>query len=259
MSTARIASIAAVSCLTSIALSSCVATPSHSGGRTEVRVPDDTPLGASSLGPRVRSDASRDGISKLDSGDSAGADATLTAPAGAAVVVADTAPPPVPLARPQSGTPARGNDRSQPWEFTLGGAGSNDEDFDVGGGQLSASVGYYLTDALALTVRQNLAFSDAGPGIPDLWNGSSRLALDYVFPTAWVRPFVGVNVGAVYGDTVKETLEAAPEAGVKFFVKEDAFIQLIAEYQFLFETSDRINDAFDNGQFVYGVDVGLRF
>lgn len=44
-----------------------------------------------------------------------------------------------------------------------------------------------------------------------------------------------------------------------FFVKEDAFIQLIAEYQFLFGTSDRIDDAFDNGQFVYGVDLGLRF
>lgn len=155
--------------------------------------------------------------------------------------------------------PARGRDVAKPWELTLGGTGFNDEDFEAGGGQLAVSLGYYLTDALQVGVRQNLAFSDAGDGSPDTWNGSSRGVIDYVFQTEWVRPFVGVNVGAIYGDTVKETMIAAPEGGVKFFVQDDAFIQLMVEYQFLFETSDRINQAFDNGQFVYSALLGLRF
>ena len=46
---------------------------------------------------------------------------------------------------------------------------------------------------------------------------------------------------------------------MKFFVKDDAFVQVMVESQFLFETSNRINNSFDNGQFVYGVNLGLRF
>jgi len=168
---------------------------------------------------------------------------------------ADLALPPP----PQERAPARGNDLRMPWELTLGASGSNNEDFDAGAAQLAASVGYYVAEGLELSIRQNLWFADAGERFSDTWNGMSRFAADYVFPSDWVRPFLGVNVGAVYGDTIKESLEAAPEAGVKFYVKDDAFIQVLVEYQFLFETSDRINDAFDNGQFVYGIDLGLRF
>ncbi|MEZ5965511.1 MAG: hypothetical protein R3F56_16880 [Planctomycetota bacterium] len=187
-----------------------------------------------------------------------------SAPSPSAATFAGSTAAPVVASSPatvqgSSAQPARGRDRDQPWEFTLGGAGSNDESFDTGAGQLAASVGYYVTEGLELSVRQNLWFSDLGNGSPDVWNGSSRFAVDYVVPTRWVRPFFGVNLGAVYGDSVKESLAAAPEVGIKFFLKDDAFLQVIAEYQFLFETSDRINDAFDNGQFVYGVDLGLRF
>lgn len=159
----------------------------------------------------------------------------------------------------QARGPTSGDDRVQPWEFTLGASGSNDEDFEAGDAQLSASVFYYVVDSVKVGARQNLWFADAGNGISDIWNGSSRFAIDYVFPSHWVRPFLGVSIGAVYGDTIKESLVAAPEAGVQFFIKSDVFIQAIAEYQFLFETSDRINDVIENGQFVYGLNLGCRF
>ncbi|MGH7215097.1 MAG: hypothetical protein ACREIT_10075 [Tepidisphaeraceae bacterium] len=47
--------------------------------------------------------------------------------------------------------------------------------------------------------------------------------------------------------------------GVKFFVNSTPFIFLMAEYQFFFEDSDDAGDAFDDGQFVYSLGIGLRF
>jgi hypothetical protein len=150
-------------------------------------------------------------------------------------------------------------DRAGRWDFTLAGTGSNDKDFDVGGSQVAANVGFFLADAFEASIRQTLGFADAGEGIPDVWNGTSRLALDFVFPLHPIEPFVGANIGYVYGDTVKETMAGAPEAGVRFFLKDDAYIHLLGEYQFFFDESDRIGDVFEDGQFLYEVGMGIRF
>lgn len=155
--------------------------------------------------------------------------------------------------------PANGSQRAGSWEVTLGGAGSNDEDFEAGGGQLAGSAGYFLTDAVQLVGRQNLAYAEPGPGTPDAWNGSTRLALDLHLLDGPLVPFVGGSFGWVYGDTVRETLIAAPEAGVKWYVRDDAFFQAMAEYQFFFENTDQLDSAVEDGNFVYGLAIGLRF
>ena len=73
------------------------------------------------------------------------------------------------------------------------------------------------------------------------------------------QPFVGANIGYVYGDGVNDTGEAAPEAGVKYFVNSTTFIYGQIEYQFFFDSSDDVDDAFDDGQFVYSLGIGFRW
>lgn len=160
--------------------------------------------------------------------------------------------------RSQGGSES-GRRAANPWEFTLNGAGASDEKFRAGGVQVAGSFGYYFSEMLELSVRQNVSYADAGVGSPELWDGASRVALDFHFPIDRFVPYVGVNGGYIYGDSVHDTLVAGPEAGVKFYVKPDTFLQFGVEYGFTFESSDRIDDAFDNGSFFYELGFGVRF
>lgn len=142
------------------------------------------------------------------------------------------------------------------WEFTLGGSGVSDNDGDNGTGGLEASLGYLLTDNVQFTLRQSAVYSDFGDSA---WNGSTRGAIDLLFRIGEVRPYIGANLGYVYGDSVEETFAAAPEAGIKWWVTESAFLYGQVEYQFFFEDSDDADDAFDDGSFVYSVGIGFHF
>ena len=156
------------------------------------------------------------------------------------------------------------------FEFTLGAGGANDRDFDGTSWNGNASLGYFFTDNLELSVRQSLTYTDIGnfsdPDDEDegdtdgsALSGSTRVALDFHFDLGRFQPFIGANVGYVYGDSVSDTFEAAPEAGVKFFVNDTTFIYGLAEYQFFFDESDDADDAFGDGQFVYTVGIGFTF
>jgi outer membrane protein W len=72
-------------------------------------------------------------------------------------------------------------------------------------------------------------------------------------------PYVGANIGYVYGKGVRDTWEAAPEAGIKCFVNTSTFIYVSAEYQFFFNQNSVAGTAFRNGQFIYGLGIGFRF
>ena len=183
----------------------------------------------------------------------------VTALAFLALPACQTAPPRTTAGNPAMPQAHQNPDRTGSWEVTAGGAGSNDEDFEAGGGQLAGSVGYFLTDDLQLVGRQNLAFFEPGPGAPDVWNGSTRAALDLHLTDGPLVPFIGANFGWVYGDTVQETMAAAPEVGLKWYVRPDAFLQAIGEYQFFFKDTDQLDTAVENGNFVYGFAIGLRF
>jgi hypothetical protein len=153
----------------------------------------------------------------------------------------------------------RGSRRPGPWEVTLGGAGVSNDVWDAGGAQAAASVGYYLNESLEVSVRQNGSYDDAGRGQSEAWNGSSRVALDVHIPFGCFVPYVGANFGYVYGDSVEDSMMGGPELGAKIYVKEDAFLLLATEYQFFFDRGDSLNTAFDEGQFLYGLSIGLRF
>jgi hypothetical protein len=146
-----------------------------------------------------------------------------------------------------------------PWEFTVGGAGSSNEDFDAGGAAASASVGYFFNEVVELSVRQTSGYSDPTAGGSGTWNSASRAALDLHFPLGSVYPYVGVMGGYAYGDAINDSMMAGPEAGVKIFLKDDAFLLAGAEWQFFFEDSDTFDSAFEDGQLLYVLSLGLRF
>jgi hypothetical protein len=147
------------------------------------------------------------------------------------------------------------------WELVLSGSGNNDDNFDEGLFSGSASIGYFLGERLELVGRQGLDFGkteDTG----STTIASTRIGFDYHLQfdeDQRMVPFLGANFGGIYGDGIREQFIAAPEAGFKFFVTPRAFLLGLAEYQFLFENSNDVDDAFDDGRFVYTLGFGFNW
>ena len=142
-------------------------------------------------------------------------------------------------------------------EITLSGSASNSSDFDGVFIGANGSLGYFITDNLEIGIRQSVSYTDVG--VDASLNGSTRVAGDFHFDLEAWQPFVGANFGYVYGDAVSDTFEAAPEAGIKFFVNSTTFIFAMVEYQFFFDEADEADNAFEDGQFLWSLGVGFRF
>lgn len=142
-------------------------------------------------------------------------------------------------------------------EITLSGSASNGSDFDGVFIGANGSLGYFITDNLEIGIRQSVSYTDVG--VDASLNGSTRVAGDFHFDLEAWQPFVGANFGYVYGDAVSDTFEAAPEAGIKFFVNSTTFIFAMVEYQFFFDEADEADNAFEDGQFLWSLGVGFRF
>ena len=142
------------------------------------------------------------------------------------------------------------------WEITLAGAGSSDKDFETGGFNIEVDLSKYASELLSFGVRQNVGFVD---NAESSWNGSTAIFGQLHFGDTPLRPFVGLAVGYLYGDDVSDTFFGGPEAGLRYYVKPEAFIFGRAQYQFLFDSGDEIDDQFDDGRFLYTVGVGFTF
>lgn len=144
-------------------------------------------------------------------------------------------------------------------EFSIGGSGASNKDFDSTLGGVSFSYGQYLNNTVAVVLRQSVNYSNPDVGGTQ-WNGSTRVAVDkYILPRGRVRPFVGANFGGIYGDRVNDSWAAGLETGAKFYVQERTFIMAMVEYSWLFENSRGLDDRFDDGQFNWTVGVGFNF
>jgi hypothetical protein len=157
---------------------------------------------------------------------------------------------------------AKADPPAQPYEITLGLGASHGPDLDGFNASGNVSIGYFVTNDLELSVRQTLQYTDVGTtgGGGSAWDGSTRLALDWHFTMGdkgQIRPFIGANIGYVYGETVNDTFEAAPEADVKVMIGANAFIYIMVEYQFFFDQGSD-TDTFSDGQFLYSAGVGFR-
>jgi len=147
-------------------------------------------------------------------------------------------------------------------EFSLSGTGSSDKKFDNSSFGISGDLGWFTSDKSVWGVRQSLSFVDVdGGGLSeDTWNGSTRGYYDYHFlPNSHWRPFIGASLGAIYGDSVKESAFAGAEFGVKYYVLEKTYILARAEYQFFFDDSDSASDNWEDGAFSYVFGMGYNF
>jgi len=148
------------------------------------------------------------------------------------------------------------------WELTLAGSGSNSSDFDGTTVGINGSLGYFFTENFEFAVRQSLGYTDLAGANGSAWNGSTRLAVDFHFDLERFQPFVGANIGYVYGDLTNDTFIAGPEVGLKYFVNDTTFVFVMAEYQFFFDSGDNVGDIGDNaqdGQFVYTLGLGFKW
>ncbi|MEY4939358.1 MAG: hypothetical protein RIQ93_1093 [Verrucomicrobiota bacterium] len=146
-------------------------------------------------------------------------------------------------------------------EFTLGGSGAANSDLNNSFGGANFSFGQYVSETSAWALRQSINYSNPNsPGSSQAWNGSTRLAFDFHLPSrAAFRPFIGANVGGVYGDAVRDTWAAGLEGGVKMYVQAKTFVYAMADYGWFFRHARDVDDRFRSGQFNWSVGLGFNF
>lgn len=142
-------------------------------------------------------------------------------------------------------------------ELTMSGSGSSDNEFDTTTFSTEAGFGYFFNNNLEGVVRQGVSIADR-PGANG-WDASTRLAVDYHFDLQRYQPYLGANIGYLYGKNVNETFIAGPEAGLKAFVNDTTFVVASVEYQVLFEDANDADDQIDDGRWVYGVGIGFKW
>jgi hypothetical protein len=156
------------------------------------------------------------------------------------------------LAQTTPGSPVAYGPQAGANEFTLGGNGSSNKDFNHGQGGFDLSLGNYLNNDTEVLIRQTVDYGSKT-------SLSTLLALDQHFLTGPFRPFAGVNLGYVYGSAVRDTFAAGLEAGAKYYVMPKTFVFAMLDYSFLFRSDNQIHNRFDHGEFMLNAGVGFNF
>src|SRR5215831_2031564 len=86
------------------------------------------------------------------------------------------------------------------WELTLGANAVHGPDFNgvTAGG--NGSIGYFFTNALELSGRQQVNYTDINTAKGSQWYANTAIAVDYHFDLGRWQPFIGANVGYTYGE-----------------------------------------------------------
>lgn len=143
-------------------------------------------------------------------------------------------------------------------ELLVSGGFFHAQDSDDGSLNADLSYGYYLTPGWQLGVRQavNYNFIDDRR---DFWIATTSPFLNYNFRlTDIIVPYAGAFLGLVWNDR-DATGTLGPQAGVKFFVHDTAFLNLGYRYEFFFDRIKTIDDNASRGNHVFNVGVGLTW
>jgi hypothetical protein len=141
-------------------------------------------------------------------------------------------------------------------EVLLNGAGTSENDFDSTVFSIQGSLGYFLTKNIEASLRQSLSLTTI-ENQGSSWGAATRGALDYHFDLGRWWPFVGANLGYIYGDDVTDSWEAGIEGGLKFFVNNTTFVLGMLEYEWFLNNDD--NEGFNDAQWVYIIGLGFRW
>jgi hypothetical protein len=145
-------------------------------------------------------------------------------------------------------------------EFTLGGNGASNRSLDSSLGGATASLGTYFTDAGEGLIRQSLSYSNPSGNGGNAWNGQTSLAYDqHLITVGPLRPFLGVNLGYTYGNTVRHTWDAGLEGGAKYYVLPRTFLYGMVDYGWFFRHDKAIASRFDTGEWTWSLGMGFDF
>jgi outer membrane protein W len=153
-------------------------------------------------------------------------------------------------------SPASAEFEEGAYELRVDGFAQNDVDFSGTNISVGGQLGYFMTDQFEVGLRQDLNYSDL---IGTDLNAATAVFVNYHFgdPGAELQPFIGANIGYIYGDSVTDQFVAGPEGGIKYFFGEDWFLFGQIEYQFFFDDSDEAQDNLNDGVFNYRLGLGV--
>ena len=137
------------------------------------------------------------------------------------------------------------------YEATLTGTGQSNDDFDRSNFGVSGSVGYYYTKNWLFSVKQGLQANDNGDST--LINSRTMFQAAYQWDLAKWQPYVGLNVGGVYGAGIHDKALFGPEVGLKYYVNESTFLFGNIAYEV------PIDECCNNGNVPYSLGVGFNF
>lgn len=141
------------------------------------------------------------------------------------------------------------------WEATLTGTGQSDDEFNSSAFGVTGSLGRYLTENWLVTFKQGLTLDEetALSGDSTLVNGRSVLQGAYQFDMAKWQPYIGMNVGYLYGASTDDEAVFGPEIGLKYFVNESTFMFGNIGYEVPFD------ECCNNGTVPYSLGIGFTY
>jgi opacity protein-like surface antigen len=127
-----------------------------------------------------------------------------------------------------------------------------DEGFLTG----DVSYGVYLSPGWQVGFRQALNYNFIDDG-RDVWTAVTSPFLNYHFRvTDIIYPYLGGFVGAVWNDR-DITGTIGPQAGVKLFVHESAFVNIGYRYEWFWDKIDTVDDNTSDGNHIVGIGIGF--
>jgi hypothetical protein len=143
-------------------------------------------------------------------------------------------------------------------ELMISGGFFHQEGSDDGSLNVDLSYGYYLTPGWQLGIRQALN-STFREDARDFWQATTAPFINYnIRLTDIIVPYVGAFIGAVWNDNDISGI-IGPQAGVKFFVHNTAFLNLGYRYEFFFSRFESIDDNSSRGNHVFNIGVGFHW
>lgn len=141
--------------------------------------------------------------------------------------------------------------RAGDWEATLTGAGQSDDDLDDNNVGVAGSLGWYYTDNVLFTLKQGLTTNDTGNS--NLINARTVVQASYQWDHGKWQPYLGMNVGAIYGAGIDDEAIFGPEVGMKYYVNESTFVFGSISYEVPFD------ECCSDGVVPYALGIGFNF